>query len=123
MEPVNMTAPQRAKPIRLADAQSGTEYTLEFSRASVRFAEQIGFDVSALATKPESNISLLFYAAFRKNHPNVSRAESDKILYQELGGLNGEELNRLTDLYIQAVDALRTVEGERKNARMTLTLL
>lgn len=114
--------PERPLPLVLTDTGTGKEYTLEFNRESVRFAERMGLDISALSSAPETNIPILFYASFRKNNREVTLEQSNRILYDELEGLTGDELARLTTLYTQAVDALRLTEGERKNARMTLKL-
>lgn len=111
---------ERAQPLRLNDTETGKEYTLEYNRDAVRFAERQGLDISELASKPVTNIPVLFFAAFRKNHPEVTRAESDRMLYEELYGLTGEELNRLSALYTQAVDVLRLTEGANPRRRLTL---
>lgn len=113
---------ERAKPVVLTDGESGKTYTLEFSRETVAAAERMGLDIVHIDSSPESSIPVLFYAAFQRNHRGISRAETDRILYDELGGLTSEELGRLIELYTQAVNALRLTGGERKNARMKLTL-
>ena len=38
-----MAKDENVKPIRLTDTETGEKYTLEFSRESVKFAEQRGF--------------------------------------------------------------------------------
>ena len=100
---------------------SGETYELDFSRDSIRFAEARGFKITELMDFPQTNIPAMFYYAFRKNHPNVARNQTDKILFDELGGLSGEELTRLADLYRAPVEALvRT--GERKNAKVSVQM-
>ena len=41
-------AEERVNPIRITDTETGETYVLEFSRESVKFAEQRGFKISEL---------------------------------------------------------------------------
>lgn len=110
----------RPNPIRITDPDSGEVYTLDFDRASVRFAEQRGFKIMGVGDAPETSVSDLFFYAFRKNHKNVARDKTNKIL-DELGGLVPAEVSRLQELYAAAITSLN-VEGERKNCRLTVEL-
>lgn len=113
---------EKINPIVLEDPESGKKYTLEFSRESVKNAEARGFNISELTTFPNTNIPLLFFYAFRKNHPNVAKNQTDKMI-EDLGGLMPEEITRLVELYNQPSKALVIQEGEsRKNSRLTMTL-
>ena len=118
-----MADSKRVNPIILADPDSGEEYTLEFSRATVQAAEQRGFNLSELLDFPATNIPALFFYAFRMHHPNVGRGKTDKLL-KELGGLTSDEAGRLVDLYNAATETLivKDPETERKNCRLTLTM-
>ena len=78
-------------PMKITDPDTGEVYVLEFSRESVRFAEQRGFKISELLDFPQTNIPNLFFYAFRKNHKNVARDKTDKFL-DELGGLSSAEI-------------------------------
>lgn len=112
----------RVNPMRLTDTETGETYTLEFSRESVRFAEQRGFKISELTDFPQLNIPAFFFYAFRKNHREVARDKTDKLL-EAMGGLTPAELARLVELYNQPNEALIiTDEGGRKNARVTVEL-
>lgn len=120
MAEVNV-AKERVKPIRITD-ENGNVYTLAFDRDSVRFAEARGFDIDQLLTFPQTNIPALWFYAFRKNHPKVARANTDKML-ERLGGLKQEELGRLVELYNEPNNALiATDDDERKNSGMTMEL-
>lgn len=110
------------KPIILRN-DVGEIYVLEFSRDSVKFAETRGFKVQAL----EEGISIsgvedLFFYAFRMHHPDISKANSDKILYEELGGLHDGMLERLVELYLAPFNHLITSEDAAKNSKMTVEL-
>ena len=110
------------KPLVLTDTSTGEQYTLEFSREDVRFAEQRKFNISELTEYPQTNIPALFYFAFRMHHPNVARSKTDQLL-NELGGLRPEEIERLVQLYQRPTESLIQLnEDARKNARVTLEL-
>lgn len=109
------------KPIILKN-DIGDIYVLEFNRNSIRFAETHGFKVQVL----EQGISLsgiedLFYYAFRMHHPTMTQANSNRILYEELGGLRDGMLERLIDLYLAPFNTLVNDDAE-KNSKMTVEL-
>lgn len=111
---------ERPKPITITDPDSGATYVLDFDRASVKFAEQRGFKIMEVADAPETSVANLFFYAFRKNHRDLARVNTDKIL-DDLGGLLPEEVVRLQELYSASITSLN-VEGERKNSRMKVDL-
>ena len=57
----------QVNPMRLIDPDSGETFVLEFSRESVRFAEQRGFKITELTDFPQTNIPAFFFYAFRKS--------------------------------------------------------
>lgn len=115
-------AKEHLNPMRITDPNSGETYVLEFSRESVRFAEQRKFNLSELTDYPQTNIPALFFYAFRKNHKNVARDKTDAIL-EELGGLTPQEIERLVELYNQPNETLIQMDvANRKNARLTVEL-
>lgn len=114
---------ERVTPARLTDNDTGTVYELDFSRDSVRFAEQRGFELENAVKFPVTGVSDLFYYAFRKNHRNVPREKTDKLL-EKWGGMPEKLLTRLIQLYQQAQTAntIQTDEDAAKNASVTLEL-
>jgi hypothetical protein len=111
----------KVNPIRITN-EAGEVFTLEFSRESVRFAEQQGFKILELTDYPQTNIPALFYYAFRKNHRNISRGQADA-MFDELGGLTAEMINRLVQLYNLPNESLILLdESERKNSKLTVEL-
>ena len=113
-------AAERPNPMRITDPDTNEVYTLDFDRAGVKFAEQRGFKIMGIQDAPETAISDLFFYAFRKNHKNVARDKTDKIL-DDLNGLTTEEVNRLQELYSASISSLN-VDGDRKNSRMKVEL-
>lgn len=55
-------------------------YTLEYSRASVKILEANGFKVDEFLEKPMTNIDLVFQGAFIKNHSKTPVAVINEIL-------------------------------------------
>lgn len=118
---------EKIKPIILRDTESGTEYTLEFNRESVRYAESRGFKVEDVADYPMSKIPELWFYAFRMHHRNVSREKTDKMIFDPdtgFGGINDLPdglIERLFQLYAEPFEATKT-EDERKNSKLTVEL-
>lgn len=110
-------------PLRIIDNQTGKTYELDFSRESVKFAENRGFRIDEIATFPVSRIPDLFYYSFRKNHKNVARSQTDSLL-ESMGGLTSAVLERLNQLYNQAAlsNLIATDEDAAKNERVTVEL-
>lgn len=111
---------ERVKPIILRDTETGAEYTLEFNRESVRFAEQRGFDINDVAKYPMTKLPELFYYAFRMHHKNVSRDKTDKMLFEGMGGIPDGMIDRLGDLYAAPFMAFVEVAEDAKNPKVTV---
>lgn len=110
------------KPIILKNKD--TEYTLEFNKESVKFAEMRGFKYDEVGEYPMTRIPELFFYSFRMHHKNIARDKTDKILFEELGGLPEGMLERLIELYTAPFEALTVVEegAERKNSKWTVEM-
>lgn len=101
-------------------------YTLDYDRESIAYGEDVfGLrfkDVADLMNAPATTIPNLFFLAFRKNHPEVTRDESDRIYTNILKGLKREEMKRLCELYTAHINDLFFDEesSERKNVTISL---
>ena len=113
----------KVKPI-IIQFEDGREYTLEFSRKTVAFAEQRGFKIADIGDKPITAIPDLFWYAFRMHHPNITKKEADDILYNQLKGLSEAALERLGELYDAPFATLisDSEDGEEKNAQAKMLL-
>ena len=100
----------------------GTEYTLEFSRTSVAYAEQNGFNIRDIDEKMMTRIPELFYYAFKMHHPDVKRAVTDRIFFDELGGIDEAVADRLVELYAEPYKTLSNDTGKPKNPKVTVRL-
>ena len=108
------------KAITLRNEQ-GKFFVLDFNRASIKFAEARGFKVQALQEGINmSSIEDLFFYSFRMHQPEMSKADTDKILYEELGGLREGMIERLVELYLKPFNTLITSEDSVKNSKMTV---
>lgn len=112
---------EQVKPIILHDAENEMDYTLEFNRETIRFAEARGFDIDDVGRYPMTKLPELFYYAFRMHHKNISREKTDRILFDDLGGMPSGMAERLGALYAAPFEALTNGNGEKtKNSKMTV---
>jgi len=111
---------ERVKPMVIVDPDEGREYTLEFSRKTVAKAEQAGLAVNELESKSMTMIPLMFWAAFLMHHPYMTREQSDKILFEGLGGLDGDEMEYLGKLYAEPFQTLIKGEDEENPRKMAV---
>ena len=93
------------KPIIVRDSESGMEFTLEFNREAIRFAEARGFKISDVGDYPMTKIPELWYYAFRMHHKNMSRQRTDALL-DGLGGIPDGLMERLGELYAAPFNTL-----------------
>lgn len=113
---------ETVKPIVLKDVGTGEEYTLEFNREAVRFAEARGFAITEIEKFPMTLYDL-FYYAFRMHHRNVSREKTDKLIDDGFGGLAGIPsgmLERLVELYAATFGTL--YDEDEENPRIVVKL-
>ena len=111
---------ERVAPIIITDSESGKEYTLEFNRESVKFAESRGFSIQDVDRMPFVKLPELFWYAFRMHHMNVSKEKADRILFDDLGGMPEGMAERLGALYGSPYDALINKENKPKNPNVTV---
>lgn len=108
------------KPIILHDEENGLEYTLEFNRESVKFAEARGFDINDVGRYPMTRLPELFWYSFRMHHKSVSKEKAEHILFDVLGGMPEGMAERLGELYAVPFNALASGDEKPKNSKMTV---
>lgn len=81
-----------------------TEYTLEYSRQSVKTMESQGFVLEELTAKPMTMIPLLFQGAFIKNHRGIKRNLMDEI-FDNIENKTGL-MEALMELYAETLSSL-----------------
>ena len=110
---------ERVKPIIIKDKKNNREYTLEFDRDSVRFAESRGFKLEDVDEYVMTKVPEFFWYAFRMHHKSIAMNQAEEIL-KEIGGLNEAIAKRLVELYVQTYNSLGS--EETKNPDMTVEL-
>lgn len=111
------------KPIVINDNKSGETYTLEFNRESVIFTNRQGFKASEVTDNFVEMFPILFYGAFRMHHKNISRQQTDNILYNLLKGVSSAVAERLIKLYALPNNTLiRDDEDIEENPNVTISL-
>ena len=112
---------ERVEPI-VIKFDDGEVYTLEFNRKTVADAEQNGFRKEDAGDMLMTRVPELFYYAFKMHHPTIKRQKTDSILFDDLGGLSDEMIERLIDLFIVPYNTLVNENGKPKNSRVTVSL-
>ena len=110
---------ERVNPIIIRDTENKREYTLEFDRDSVRFAESRGFKLEQVDDFPMTKIPEFFWYAFRMHHKHIAMNQAEDLLRQ-IGGMNEKVAKRLIDLWVQTYNTLGN--EEEKNPNMTVEL-
>ena len=89
------------------------DYTLEYSRQSVKTMEAQGFVLDELTTKPMTMIPMLFSGAFIKNHRGMKRALIDEIFdgISDKSGL----MEALMELYAETLSTLTEATADEGN--------
>ena len=91
-----------------------TEYTLEYSRQSVKTMEAQGFILGELTSKPMTMIPQLFAGAFIKNHRGVKRSLIDEI-FDNISDKSGL-MEALMEMYVETFNALTDSADNEGNA-------
>ena len=110
---------ERVKPIIIKDSENNREYTLEFDRDSVRFAESRGFKIEDVDEFVMTKVPEFFWYAFRMHHKSVAMNQAEEILRQ-IGGLDEAIAKRLVALWIQTYDSLGNEETKNPNVTVVL---
>ena len=67
----------------------GREFTLEFNRKTVVRAEKAGLNLQEIDSKPMTMVGIMFWAAFLFHHPWITQEQTDRILDEQFGGVEG----------------------------------
>lgn len=113
----------RVKPVIIHDTENNRDYTLEFSRDSIKFAEGRGFRIVDVDNYPMTKVPEFFWYAFRMHHPSVSLAQAEKLL-ERMGGMTEALAQRLGELWAVPFETLASEQddGEAKNVTVTVEL-
>lgn len=86
-----------------------TEYTLEFTRASIQKLEARGFNITEVKAKPMTYLPLIFAGAFVAHHPYVKQDTVNAIFekIKDKGGL----FDKLAEMYNDPLETMLESEG------------
>lgn len=110
----------QVKPVIIHDTENSKDYTLEFNRDSIKFAEQRGFKLEDVDNFPMTKIPEFFWYAFRMHHPSFSLNQAEKLL-DRMGGMSEALGKRLGELWVIPFNALNP-NGDEKNVSVTVEL-
>lgn len=110
---------ERPNPIVIKDADKKCEYTLEFDRDSVRFAEGRGFKLEQVDDFPMTKVAEFFWYAFRMHHKSIAMNQAEEILRQ-IGGMSEAIAKRLIDLWVYTYNTLGSEETKNPNVTVEL---
>ena len=99
---------------------NGKDYTLEYSRQSVKTMEQQGFVLDEIATKPMTMIPQMFQGAFIKNHKGIKRSLIDDI-YKDIHN-RSELMEALMEMYADTLASLMD-DGPEDSGNVTWSLV
>ena len=91
----------------------GKEYTLEFTRDTIKQLERSGFNIADAITKPMLTIPQLFAGAFLAHHRFVKQETVDAIFERMTN--KSALLEKLVDLYQRPLEALMSEGKDEKN--------
>lgn len=90
----------------------GTQYTLEYTRDSVKQLERAGFNYEEAGAKPITSLMTLFKGAFLAHHQRTSQTTIDEI-WESLENKDGL-FDALAELYNEPIEALMKEPDEGK---------
>lgn len=97
----------------------GKEYTLAYTRNTVKQMEVGGFNVEELKAKPNLNVEALFKGAFLANHKHTTNEVKERI-FRALPNKD-ELLNKLVEMYNEPLEALFAEPDEGNAVSWTAT--
>lgn len=94
---------------------NGKEYTLEYTRESVKQMEREGFVANDIMTKPMNTLPKLFAGAFKAHHRfDAKQKEIDEIF--DLFGNKQALIEKLAEMYAEPMEALMDNDINEGNA-------
>ena len=91
----------------------GVNYTLEYSRMTVKIIESEGFELESFSKQPMTMIDLAFRGAFYKNHRKVSPSLIEEIYSQcsDKDKLMGKIIDMISECYSSLSEEPENNEG------------
>ena len=112
---------ERIAPVVIHDTEQNRDYTLEFNRDTIKFAEGRGFKLADVDDFPMTKVPEFFWYSFRMHHPSFSLSQAEKML-DRMGGMSEPLARRLGELWAVPFETLTHDKGDEKNATVTVEL-
>ncbi len=97
-------------------AHSGKEYTLEYTRESIKQMEREGFVSGDVINKPMNTLPRLFAGAFKAHHRYDGTKQKDIDAMFDLFTNKAALLEKLAEMYSEPMEALMDDPADSKNA-------
>ena len=111
--------------MKITITYNDNDYTLEYSRNSVKQMEAQGFVLDKIAEQPMTMIPMLVYGAFAKNHKGIKRSLVDEIYEQvtdKIGDGDNGFIHALLEMYAETVNTLTSNESADEGNRAVWTV-
>ena len=112
---------EKVKPVIIHDVDNNKEYTLEFNRDAIKFAEGRGFKLEDVDNYPMTKLPEFFWYAFRMHHPSFGLNQAESLL-DRMGGMSEALGKRLGELWAVPFQVLNPTDGDEKNSSVTVEL-
>ena len=112
---------EKVNPIIIHDHENDRDYTIEFDRDSIKFAEQRGFKIRDVDDYPMTKLPEFLWYGLRMHHKNVSLNQAEKLL-DRMGGMSEAMGRRMAELWTAPYDALNPDDGDEKNLSVTVEI-
>ena len=112
---------EQVKPIIIHDLENNKDYTIQFNRDTIKFAEGRGFKIRDVDDYPMTKIPEFFWYGLRMHHQKVSLADAEKLL-DRLGGMTEAMGKRMAELWAAPFEAITPDEEEGKNLGVTVEI-
>lgn len=99
---------------KITVSYQNNDYVLEYSRNSVKQMEQQGFILDKISEQPMTQVPMLVYGAFAKNHKGVKRSLVDEIyehISDKIGDGENGFIHALLEMYAETVNTLTDNES------------
>jgi len=103
---------------KLMISYNGTDYTLEFTRDSVKKMEQKGFVITEVQERPMTMLPELFYGAFIAHHPYINKKLVTEMIFPQMKGRQAL-VAKLGEMYGETLNTLFDSEEESGNVEWT----
>ncbi len=94
----------------------GKKYKLEFTRASAKMFEDMGFSPQDIYTRPNSAVIPFVWCAFKANHASINQKKAEQIYNAVPKDRKGEFLGALISMYTDTYTSLLGGESDGDEA-------